>query len=409
MATNLLSAAGCKNATSNGASICKFHDGDGLYLWVYQDGRKYWRMRYWKARKEKSLSLGVYPKISLSDARKKRDELRSQLQADLDPSAERKAAKSRKNLSAESSFEAVAREWYGKKLPTWAPTTARKVIRQLEKDVFPWIGKRPIKDIAAPELLATLRRMEGRGALELAHRVREYCGMVFRYAVAIGKAERDPSGDLKGALAPVKTNHHASVTDPKKIGELLRAIGGYTGSFMTKCALQLAPLVFVRPGELRTAEWVEFDLDAAEWRIPGEKMKMRCKHIVPLSQQALEILRAVYPLTGGGRYVFPSVRTTTRPMSENTINAALRRMGYEKDEMTGHGFRSMASTLLHEQGWPHEVIERQLAHSERNKVSAAYNYAEHLPKRREMMQHWSDYLNGLARGADVLPLRGKAA
>ena len=265
----------------------------------------------------------------------------------------------------------------------------------MEKDIFPWIGNRPIKDITAPELLATLRRMESRGALELAHRMREYCGMVFRYAVATGKAERDPSGDLRGALAPVKTKHHASVTDPKKIGELLRAIDGYTGSFMTKCALQLAPLVFVRPGELRTAEWAEFDLDAAEWRIPGEKMKMRDKHIVPLSKQAVEILRSIHPLTGSGRYVFPSVRTTARPMSENTVNAALRRLGYEKNEMTGHGFRSMASTLLHEQGWPHEAIERQLAHAERNKVSAAYNYAEHLPKRREMMQAWADYLGRL--------------
>jgi integrase len=299
----------------------------------------------------------------------------------------------------------VAREWYAKKLPTWAPTTAQKVIRQLEKDIFPWIGNRPIKDIAAPELLAALRRMESRGALELAHRMREYCGMVFRYAVATGKAERDSSGDLKGALAPVKTKHHASVTDPKKIGELLRAIDGYTGSFMTKCALQLAPLVFVRPGELRTAEWAEFDLDASEWRIPGEKMKMRDKHIVPLSQQAVEILRSIHPLTGSGRYVFPSVRTTVRPMSENTVNAALRRMGYEKNEMTGHGFRSMASTLLHEQGWPHEAIERQLAHAERNKVSAAYNYAEHLPKRREMMQYWADYLIRLAAGAKVLNIK----
>ena len=229
--------------------------------------------------------------------------------------------------------------------------------------------------------------------------------MVFRYAVATGKAERDPSGDLKGALAPVKTKHHASVTDPKKIGELLRAIDGYTGSFMTKCALQLAPLVFVRPGELRTAEWAEFDLDAAEWRIPGEKMKMRDKHIVPLSQQAVEILRAIHPLTGSGRYVFPSVRTTARPMSENTVNAALRRMGYEKDEMTGHGFRSMASTLLHEQGWPHEAIERQLAHAERNKVSAAYNYAEHLPKRTGNDAALGGLSQGLAAGAKVVNIK----
>ena len=225
--------------------------------------------------------------------------------------------------------------------------------------------------------------------------------------MATGRAERDPSGDLKGALSPVKSKHHASVTDPKQIGDLMRAINGFSGSFVTRCALQLAPLVFVRPGELRHAEWSEIALDAAEWRIPGHKMKMQDRHIVPLSRQAVEILRAIQPLTGSGRYVFPSVRTTDRPMSENTVNAALRRMGYEKDEMTGHGFRSMASTLLHEQGWPHEAIERQLAHAERNKISAAYNYAEHLPKRREMMQHWADYLDGLANGAMMIPLHGR--
>jgi integrase len=382
----------------------KLTHGKGLYLLVNATG-KYWRLDYRFAGKRKTLALGVYPDVSLATARERRDAARKLLANETDPSVVMAVNKRARLQAAENTFEAVAGEWYAKKLPTWAPTTAQKVLRQLEKDIFPWIGNRPIKDIAAPELLATLRRMESRGALELAHRMREYCGMVFRYAVATGKAERDPSGDLRGALAPVKTNHHASVTDPKKIGELLRAINGYTGSFMTKCALQLAPLVFVRPGELRTSEWKEFDLDVAEWRIPGEKMKMRDKHIVPLSHQAVEILRAIHPLTGSGRYVFPSVRTTARPMSENTVNAALRRMGYEKDEMTGHGFRSMASTLLHEQGWPHEVIERQLAHAERNKVSAAYNYAEHLPKRREMMQAWADYLDGLASGAKVVNIK----
>ena len=381
----------------------KLTHGKGLYLLVNATG-KYWRLDYRFAGKRKTLALGVYPDVTLAKARERRDDARKLLANDTDPSLVMAVNKRARLDGAQNTFEAVAREWYAKKLPTWAPTTAQKVIRQLEKDIFPWIGSRPIKDITAPELLAALRRMESRGALELAHRMREYCGMVFRYAVATGKAERDPSGDLKGALAPVKTKHHASVTD-RKIGELLRAIDGYTGSFMTKCALQLAPLVFVRPGELRAAEWSEFDLDAAEWRIPGEKMKMRDQHIVPLSQQAMEILRSIHPLTGNCRYVFPSVRTTVRPMSENTVNAALRRMGYEKNEMTGHGFRSTASTLLHEQGWPHEAIERQLAHAERNKVSAAYNYAEHLPKRREMMQHWADYLGGLAAGAKVLNIK----
>jgi len=379
----------------------KLADEKGLYLLVSQSG-KYWRMDYRFASKRKTLAFGTYPTITLAAARERRETARKQLANDTDPALVKAVNKQAKHQAAENTFEAVAREWYAKKLPTWAPATASKVKRYLEKDIFPWLGNRPIKDIGAPDLLATVRRVESRGALELAHRIREYSGQVFRYAVATGRAERDPSGDLKGALPPVKSKHHASVTDPKQIGDLMRAINGFSGSFVTKCALQLAPLVFVRPGELRHAEWAEIDLDAAEWRIPGHKMKMQDRHIVPLSRQAVEVLRAIHPLTGSGRYVFPGLRTTERPMSENTVNAALRRMGYEKDEMTGHGFRSMASTLLHEQGWPHEAIERQLAHAERNAVSAAYNYAEHLPKRREMMQHWADYLDGLAAGAKVV-------
>lgn len=386
----------------------KLADEKGLYLLVNSTG-KYWRLDYRFADKRKTLALGVYPTITLANARERRDDARKLLANDTDPALVKAVNKQAKQQAAENTFEAVAREWYAKKLPGWAPATASKVKRYLEKDIFPWLGNRPIKDLAAPDLLATVRRVESRGALELAHRIREYSGQVFRYAVATGRAERDPSGDLKGALPPVKSKHHASVTDPKQIGDLMRAINGFTGSFITKCALQLAPLVFVRPGELRHAEWAEIDLDAAEWRIPSHKMKMQDRHIVPLSKQAVEIMRALQPLTGSGRYLFPSVRTTDRAMSENTVNAALRRMGYEKHEMTGHGFRSMASTLLHEQGWPHEAIERQLAHAERNKVSAAYNYAEHLPKRREMMQAWADYLDGLATGADVIPIHGKAA
>lgn len=379
----------------------KLSDEKGLYLQVTGTG-KYWRMNYRFAGKQKTLSFGVYPDVGLASARERRDEARKQLANNTDPSLVKAIKKQAKYDAAENTFEAVAREWYAKKLPTWAPTTASKVKRYLEKDIFPWLGNRPIKDIGAPDLLMTIRRVESRGALELAHRIREYSGQVFRYAVATGRAERDPSGDLRGALPPVKSNHHASITDPKQIGELLRALNGYTGSFITKCALQLAPLTFVRPGELRHAEWKEVDLDAAEWRIPGPKMKMKDRHIVPLSKQAVEIFRAIQPLTSSGRYVFPGLRSHDRPMSENTINGALRRLGYEKDEMTGHGFRSMASTLLHEQGWPHEAIERQLAHAERNAVSAAYNYAEHLPKRREMMQHWANYLDGLAAGGKML-------
>jgi integrase len=382
----------------------KLADEKGLYLLVNATG-KYWRMNYRFVGKQKTLALGVYPAITLAKARERRDEARKLLAHDTDPSMVKAVQKQTRQQAAANSFEAVAREWHGKKLPGWAPATGQRILRSLEKDMFPWLGALPIKDITAPTLLATIRRVESRGALELAHRIREMAGQVFRYAVATGRAERDPSGDLRGALPPVRIKHHASVTDPEQIATLLRDIDGYSGSFITLCAMQLAPLVFVRPGELRHAEWSEFNLDAAEWRIPGHKMKMQDKHIVPLSQQAMEVLRAIQPLTGSGRYVFPSVRTTTRPMSENTVNAALRRLGYEKNEMTGHGFRSMASTILHEQGWPHEAIERQLAHAERNAVSAAYNYAEHLPKRREMMQAWADYLEALKAGAKVINLK----
>jgi len=270
-----------------------------------------------------------------------------------------------------------------------------RILRRLEVDIFPWIGKRPISEIMAPEILAALRRIENRGAIETAHRAHQNVSQVFRYAIATGRAERDPSADLRGALEPVKKRHLASITDPKAIGDLLRAINDYKGFFVTKCALRLAPLVFVRPGELRKAEWKEINFENAEWRIPAEKMKMRSVHIVPLSMQAIAILKEVESLTGHGKYVFTGVRTIHRPMSENTVTGALRRLGYTSDEMTGHGFRSMASTLLNEQGWNRDAIERQLAHSERNDIRAAYNYAEYLPERRKMMQYWADYLDGL--------------
>ena len=248
-----------------------------------------------------------------------------------------------------------------------------------------------------------LRRIETRGAIETAHRASQNCGQVFRYAVASGRAEGDPTGDLRGALAPTQEKHLASIVEPKAIGELMRAIEGHKGSLVAKCALRLAPLVFVRPGELRRAEWTEFDLDGAEWRIPAARMKMREQHIVPLSTQAVKIMRELQPLTGRGRYVFPGARTNDRPMSENTVTAALRRMGYESGQMTGHGFRSMASTRLNEQGWHGDAIERQLAHSERDAVRAAYNFAEHLPERKTMMQYWADYLEKLRTTETVIP------
>ncbi|MBM4260478.1 MAG: DUF4102 domain-containing protein [Deltaproteobacteria bacterium] len=388
----------------------KLFDAGGLYLEVAPAGGKWWRWKYRFAGKEKRLSFGVYPDVSLKAARERRDAARKQVADGIDPGEARKAERAAQ--AGAESFEAIAREWHAKFSPGWESSTSDRILRRLVKDLFPWLGKRPIADIKAPELLAALRRIESRGAIESTHRAMQTCGQVFRYAVATGRAERDPTGDLRGSLPRLKVKHHASIVEPKLIAELLRVIDGYQGYFATKCALRLAPLVFVRPGELRHARWSEMDLVKGEWRLPAARMKMREQHIVPLSRQAVEILRELEPLTNrvfpsrpdAPRYVFPSARTHERPMSENAVLAALRRMGYTKGEMTGHGFRSMASTLLHEQGWNHQAIERQLAHAERNAVSAAYNFAEHLPERRKMMQAWADYLDGLKAGADVIPL-----
>ena len=388
-------------AAKPAAKPVKLFDAGGLFLIVTPAGGKWWRLKYRFQGRAKTLSLGTYPLVGLKDARERRDELRRQLARGIDPGVVRKACKE----SQANTFEALALEWHAKFKHTWTAEHAERIRARLKADVFPWLGAKSIRDITAPELLAVVRRIEARGALDTAHRALANCGQVFRYAIATGRAEHDPSGDLRGALPSVKPKHHASITDTKAIGALLRAIDGYQGHSVTRCALQLAPLVFVRPGELRAAEWQEFDLDNAEWRIPGSRMKMRTTHIVPLSHQAVAILRELYPLTGRGKYVFPSLRTGDRPMSENTVNAALRRLGYDKSEMTGHGFRSMASTLLNEQGWHHDAIERQLAHIERNAVRGAYNYAEHLPERRRMLQFWADYLDGLRSGAAVLPFR----
>jgi integrase len=383
----------------------KMADGGGMYLEVMPSGSKYWRLKYRYAGKEKRLALGVYPDTPLILARERREEARKLLANDIDPSAAKQAKKAAKTALAENSFELIAREWFSKHAPNWKENHSSKIITRLEKDIFPWIGGINIGGITAPTLLAAIRRIEARGALETAHRALANCGQVFRYAVATGRAQRDTAADLRGALPPVKEKHHASITEPKAIGELLRDLEGYQGAFVTRCALRLAPLVFLRPGELRKAEWSEIDLDKAEWRIPAARMKMNALHIVPLSAQAVAILREIQPLTGEGRYVFTGARTTTRPMSENAVLAALRRMGYTTDEMTGHGFRSMASTLLNEHGFNRDAIERQLAHAERDGVRAAYNYAEYLPERRRMMQQWADYLDKLKAGAQVIPMR----
>jgi integrase len=378
----------------------KLADGGGLHLLITPAGSRWWRLRFRVHGKEQMLSLGTFPEVSLKEARDRRDQARRDLAKGIDPSAKRRTEK----LASGDTFEAIAREWFERFSTNWAPGYSSKVIRRLELCVFPWIGSMPIAQIKAPELLACMRRVEARGKLGTAHRALQVCGRVFRYAVATGRAERDPSSDLRGALPPVKEKHHASFTDPNSLAGLLRAIDSYDGSNVVRSALRLAPMVFVRPGELRAAEWKEFDLDAAEWRISAERMKMRAQHIVPLSRQALAILRDMKPVTGTGRFVFPSPRTAKRPLSDNGMLAALRRMGYEQGVLTVHGFRSTASTLLNEQGWNPDAIERQLAHSERDGVRAAYNYAEYLPERRKMMQAWSDYLDKLKIGADATGL-----
>ncbi len=378
--------------------------GGGLYLEVMPSGSKYWRWKYRFAGKEKRLALGVFPEVSIADAGKRRDEARAQLRAGVDPSLQRKMTRRAERAAAANSLEAMAREWLGKQKAALATTTYCKAEWMLLELLPAGLLSRPIAHIEAPEVLDALRPLEVKGNIETAHRVKQRLSQVFRYAIATGRASRDPCPDLRGALAPVVAKPRAAVTDPARIGQLLRAIDTFTGQPMTMAALRLAPLLFVRPGELRGMEWSELNLDAAEWRIPASRMKMRDEHIVPLAAQAVAVLRDLHQLTGARRFVFPSLRTSDRPMSENTVNAALRRLGYSTDEMTGHGFRALASTRLNELGWPPDVIERQLAHAERNKVRAVYNRAQYLAERRRMMQAWADYLDSLRQGATVIPM-----
>lgn len=385
----------------------KIPDEKGLYLLVSAAG-KYWRMDYRFAGKRKTLALGVYPDVSLARAREKRDEARIKIADGIDPNELKKAIKTQKAERAANSFEAVAREWYAKHAPGWATSHADKIIRRLERDVFPWVGGRPIAELSAPEILATMRRIEARGTLETAHRVMQSCGQVFRYAIATGRAERDPTGDLKGALPPVRGKHFAAFTESAAVGELLRAIDGFKGSLQVQCALRLSPLLFVRPGELRMAKWADIDLDAAEWRYIASKTKT--EHIVPLAPQAVAILRELQPLTGYRANIFPG-RDPRKPMSEAAVNAALRRMGYDtKTEITGHGFRAMARTIIHEDlGIRPEVIEHQLAHRVPDSLGTAYNRTKFLKERKVMMQAWADYLDKLKAGAEIIPLQGKTA
>lgn len=389
-----------------GEKPIKLFDERGLFLLVTPTGGKWWRFRFMFDGKEKLLSLGVYPDVSLKDARERRDEARKLVANGVNPSENRKIQKTARADSIANSFEVVAREWFAKYSATWAKNHGDRIIRRFERDIFPWIGARPIAEINAPELLAAVRRIENRGALETAHRALGNCGQVFRYAVATGRAERDPSGDLRGALPPVKGTHFAATTEPKRVAEILRALDGYEGTLTVRCALRLAPLVFVRPGELRNAQWADIDFAAAEWRYLVTKTNT--PHIVPLALQAIEILRELQPLTGNSRFVFPSARSFIRPMSDNAILAAMRRLGIDKDEMSGHGFRAVARTILDEiLGVRPDFIEHQLAHAVRDPNGRAYNRTAHLPERRKMMQQWADYLDKLKAGAEIIPIYQK--
>ena len=395
-----------KNVKSSGSvSGDKHADGQGLYLHV-KDVGKYWRMSYRYIGRQKTLALGVYPAVSLAKARRRRDKARELLADGIDPGVAKRQEKQAKADAAANTFEAAARVWLTKTAAKRAEVTQTRITRLLELDIFPFIGNLPMSTIGPRDVLdRAVRKIEARGSIDTAHRAMQICGQVFRYAVAVGSAERDVTADLRGALATIPESHFSAITEPHHAAALMRSIFDYTGHPCTVAALKLTPLVFVRPGELRTAEWAEIDLNAAEWRIPGRKMKMKNDHIVPLCKQAVELLRSVHPISGHGRFVFPSMRTGERPMSENTINAALRGMGYSKDVQTAHGFRAMARTILDEVlGERVDLIEHQLAHAVKDPNGRAYNRTAHLPARRDMMQRWADYLDKLRTGADVIPI-----
>ena len=427
MARNLIPGDTTIKAIKPGDQRKRLNDGAGLYLLLFVKGGSHgWRLDYSFEGRRKTLSLGTYPDTGLSLARKKADEARKLVSEGVDPSEVRKEAKAAQTRQREESqradaglplrdsFEAVARQWLSTvHVRKVSAGHAERTLIRLEQDVFPWLGREPIADVKAPDLLACLRRVEARGAIETAHRIKQSCGQIFRFGIAEGKCGRDHAADLRDALTPVNVKHRAAITDPKRAGQLLRAIHDYEGMPTTRAALKLAPLVFVRPGELRKAEWAEFDLEIAEWKIPAARMKRSKEgkangvpHFVPLSSQAVEILLDLHPLTGHGQYVFPSPRTGGRPMSDNAVLSALRRMGFPKDEMTGHGFRAMARTMLAERlGVDEAVIEAQLAHAVKDSLGRAYNRTEFLSQRRGMLQLWADYLDELRAGAEVLPFR----
>lgn len=428
-ANNILSDKAIRAAIKTASEANKpttLNDGGGLSLLVQPSGAGWWRLRYWLASRENRLSLGTYPDVTLADARRRRDEARKLIAAGTDPSEQRKSGKAERAAKAEAArlaaegkpgpgtFEAVAREWlatvHGVKVS--AGHAERTRIR-LEQDAFPWLGRQPIGEIEPPELLQCLRRVEARGAIETAHRIKDACGQVFRYGIAAGHCTRNPAADLRDALRPVPTRHHAAIVEPKRGGELLRDMMAYNGHPATRAALALSALLLLRPGELRHMEWAWIDFDAATLTVPAETMKRTktgkangAPHVVPLAPQAVGILRELHPLTGHGRYVFPSLLTGERCMSENTVRGALRRMGYGNDDMTAHGFRAMARTMIAERlGVPAEVIEAQLAHAVGDSLGRAYNRTQFLEQRREMMAKWADYLDRLREGAQVIPFK----
>ncbi|MCP4473370.1 MAG: integrase arm-type DNA-binding domain-containing protein [Gammaproteobacteria bacterium] len=383
-----------RNAKSDGKKTIKLFDGEGLFLQVTPNGKKGWRLKYRYTGKEKLLSLGVYPTVSLKQARDRKYELRQLLAEGIDPSGHRKAVKTTAREAEANSFEIIAREWFEKHREALTDKYAKQVMQRLESNLFPWLGNKPVSDLDAPTILSVLRKVEARGAIETAHRLLSLCSQILRYATATGRCPRDVTTDLRGALAPAKKKHLAAITQPEKVGELLRIIDGYQGTIVVKAALQLAPLVFVRPGELRTAQWGDIHFSKAEWRY--RVTKTQTDHIVPLATQSVAILREIQPVTGNGQYVFPSARTNVRPMNDNAVLAALRRMGISKEEMSGHGFRAMARTILDEElGFRPDYIEHQLAHAVRDTNGRAYNRTSHLAERKKMMQAWADYLDNI--------------
>jgi integrase len=409
----MLSDTGIKKAKPGDKPV-RIFDAGGLYLEVATSGSKLWRFKYRFEGKEKRQALGVYPDTSLAKAREKRDRARQLLADGIDPGQYRKVQKAAKVALSANSFEAIGREWFAKMKPEWADSHADKIMARLERDVFPWLGKQPITDLTPVEVLSTLKRISDRGAKDTAKRAQQDCGGVFRYAIQTGRASYNPIPDLRGALPTAIGGNFAAITDPVKVGELLRAIDGFNGTFIVKCALRLSPFLFVRPGELRQAKWADFDLEKAEWKFLVSKVKKTEEpriHLVPLASQAVVILRELHALTGDGEFVFPGARSNGRAMSEAAVNAALRRMGYDtKTEITGHGFRAMARTILHEvHGIAPEVIEHQLAHKVPDALGTSYNRTKFLPARKAMMQLWADYLGKLKAGAEVIPLHGNAA